>query len=288
MKINFNVVNAFWDKAFHWNPAWIFYYADWLENDIMQKIAKQMNLVESVFVFKWSKNYDFELKYFTPIKELPIAWHPTIATFSWLLQNWLLEKWKEIYSIKTWRWIVQVRINHESKNIFLEQPKPIFLWETNDIKKIAEVFEVNPEDIDSKYPIAFVTTWLGHIIVPFKDINSLMKAKRNIKLLKEICDNNWVSEAQIFTFDTFNKKYDLHTRNICPREWIEDPACWIWSWALLAYIDRYIYKEKNKFSLLMEQWNIINMPSLVSWFVENWIVTTWWTWVVMIEWYFNI
>jgi trans-2,3-dihydro-3-hydroxyanthranilate isomerase len=39
----------------------------------MQKIAKQMNLVESVFIFKASKDYDFELKYFTPNKQLPIA-----------------------------------------------------------------------------------------------------------------------------------------------------------------------------------------------------------------------
>lgn len=198
-----------------------------------------MNLVESVFIFKWNKDFDFELKYFTPNKKLPIAWHPTISAFSWLMENWLLVKSKNEFLVKTWAWIINVKVDYNSCDILLKQPKPIFLWETKDIKRIADIFWVKESDFDLRYPIAFVSTWLWHLIIPFKNLDSLMKAKRNILMLKDICTENAVSEAQIFTFETYDKNYDLHTRNICPREWIEDPACWTWSWALLAYIDRY-------------------------------------------------
>lgn len=111
---------------------------------------------------------------------------------------------------------------------------------------------------------------------------------RNIKSLKNICEKYWVAEAQIFTMETYDQNNDVHTRNISPREGIEDPACGIWSGALLAYIDHFIYKDKNDFSLKLEQWNIVDMPSLVNGYVNNWIVTTGWKWIIMSEGCFNL
>ena len=79
---NFYIVNAFTDKPFGGNPAGVFLNASGLSDQQMQAIAKQLNLVETVFITPLNaKEADFELRYFTPHKELPIAGHPTIAAW---------------------------------------------------------------------------------------------------------------------------------------------------------------------------------------------------------------
>jgi len=75
---NFLVVNAFAVRPFGGNPAGIFPHAEGLSDEEMQLIARQLNLVETVFVFRGTEpNVDRHLRYFTPLKELPIAGHPT-------------------------------------------------------------------------------------------------------------------------------------------------------------------------------------------------------------------
>lgn len=77
----FFVVNSFTKKSFEGNPAAVVLGADGFTTDTMQKIARQFNLVETVFVTSLSAeaDFDFSLRYFTPTEEVSIAIHPTIA-----------------------------------------------------------------------------------------------------------------------------------------------------------------------------------------------------------------
>jgi trans-2,3-dihydro-3-hydroxyanthranilate isomerase len=60
-----------------------------------------------------------------------------------------------------------------------------------------------------------------------------------------------------------NNSCDLHTRNICPRDGIEDPACGVGNGALPAYISQFCWTTKTDFSLKIEQGTIVHMPSLI-------------------------
>lgn len=80
-EMQFHHVDVFTTERFGGNPLAVFLNADGLDEAIMQKIAREMNLSETTFV-QSSDNpeCDFRVRIFTPGQELPFAGHPTIGT----------------------------------------------------------------------------------------------------------------------------------------------------------------------------------------------------------------
>lgn len=70
-------VDAFAKEVFSGNPAAVCPLTSWLSDDIMQKIAEENNLAETVFYVP--KNNQFEIRWFTPITEVDLCGHATLA-----------------------------------------------------------------------------------------------------------------------------------------------------------------------------------------------------------------
>ena len=85
MKIPIYQVDAFTSKIFNGNPAAVCPLENWIDEDIMQKIAKENNLSETAFFIK-NKN-QFDIRWFTPVAELDLAGHPTLATAHVILKE---------------------------------------------------------------------------------------------------------------------------------------------------------------------------------------------------------
>jgi trans-2,3-dihydro-3-hydroxyanthranilate isomerase len=82
-------------------------------------------------------------------------------------------------------------------------------------------------------------------------------------LLDKLCSRFGVLEAQLFCFETKNSNLDLHTRNLCPREGMEDPACGVGNGALGAYLAKFKFPGRSEIYLKAEQGHIVNMPSVI-------------------------
>ncbi len=80
MQINIFQVDAFTDKSFRGNPAGVVPDARLLTAEQMQKIANEMNLSETAFVIPVNDEL-FQVRFFTPICEVDLCGHATIATF---------------------------------------------------------------------------------------------------------------------------------------------------------------------------------------------------------------
>jgi trans-2,3-dihydro-3-hydroxyanthranilate isomerase len=78
--------------------------------------------------------------------------------------------------------------------------------------------------------------------------------------LKSLCNKYCAREAQLFAFDTFQKENDIHTRNICPRVGLEDPACGVGNAALLSYLVSNNYQSRI---LRLEQGYINDFKSVI-------------------------
>ena len=262
----FFVVNAFADKPFGGNPAGVFPKADGLTDEQMQAIAKQLNLVETVFVLKSNApDVDFQLRYFTPHKELPIAGHPTVATWSALaIENFIDTSKRQVYKQQTKKGIQQIRVEQSSSGavVWMEQPDACFLGNP-DLEETAEVFGLQVDDILPDFPIEAVDTGLGHIVFGVRSLEALMGVRRNIQPLKSLCSRFGVSEAQIFCKETYDSSLDFHTRNICPREGIEDPACGVGNSAMVAYMLKNNFLTEPTVEVAIEQGYIENMPSII-------------------------
>ncbi len=80
MKLNIYQIDAFGDKLFSGNPAAVIPLDKWLDTYLMQQIALENNLSETVFIVKSDKpEYDFEIRWFTPGLEINLCGHATLA-----------------------------------------------------------------------------------------------------------------------------------------------------------------------------------------------------------------
>lgn len=74
-------VDVFTQERLGGNPLAVFLDADGLDDETMQRLAREMNLSESAFVQTAdSGGADVRVRIFTPGRELPFAGHPTIGT----------------------------------------------------------------------------------------------------------------------------------------------------------------------------------------------------------------
>src|SRR5262245_2936741 len=78
MDIPIYQIDAFTSRPFGGNPAAVCPLEAWLDDAVMQAIASENNLSETAFFVP--RGGDFELRWFTPVAEIDLAGHPTLAT----------------------------------------------------------------------------------------------------------------------------------------------------------------------------------------------------------------
>lgn len=78
MRIPIYQIDAFTNEKFKGNPAAVCPLEEWIEDDLMQKIAEENNLSETAFFVKRGNIY--ELRWFTPEEEIDLCGHATLAT----------------------------------------------------------------------------------------------------------------------------------------------------------------------------------------------------------------
>src|SRR5436189_3432396 len=71
-------VDAFTNKLFGGNPAAVIPLETWLDDSLMQQIAAENNLAETVFFVP--KDEGFHIRWFTPELEIDLCGHATLAS----------------------------------------------------------------------------------------------------------------------------------------------------------------------------------------------------------------
>lgn len=78
MNLTIYQVDAFAKEVFNGNPAAVCPLEEWIDADLMQKIALENNLAETAF---FVKNGDvYEIRWFTPVYEIDLCGHATLAS----------------------------------------------------------------------------------------------------------------------------------------------------------------------------------------------------------------
>lgn len=78
MKLQIFQVDAFTNKIFGGNPAAVVPLEKWLDDETLQNIAAENNLSETAFFVP--KGDKFHLRWFTPVVEVELCGHATLAT----------------------------------------------------------------------------------------------------------------------------------------------------------------------------------------------------------------
>ncbi|MGO8868706.1 MAG: PhzF family phenazine biosynthesis protein [Alphaproteobacteria bacterium] len=97
MRIPLYQIDAFTSRPFGGNPAAVCPLERWLEDATLQAIAAENNLSETAFFVKYYE--EFEIRWFTPVAEIDLAGHPTLATAYVILE--ILEPQRERVRFQT-------------------------------------------------------------------------------------------------------------------------------------------------------------------------------------------
>ena len=96
MKLTLYQVDAFTDKLFGGNPAAVVPLKKWLPDLLMQQLAMENNLAETVFfVPSEKKGVDYDIRWFTPALEINLCGHATLAS-AFVLFDILKKKKKSV------------------------------------------------------------------------------------------------------------------------------------------------------------------------------------------------
>lgn len=79
-RFDYSIYDVFSAWPLQGNPLAVVFDADDLDSDLMQALAREFNLSETVFVLKPAQQtHSARLRIFTPTAELPFAGHPTVG-----------------------------------------------------------------------------------------------------------------------------------------------------------------------------------------------------------------
>ena len=120
------VADVFTDTPLAGNPVAVFTDARGLDADEMERLARELNLSETVFVLPAEQGGHARIRIFTPNLELPFAGHPTLGAAFILGQPMQLLEIR----LETERGIVAVALEREGpKVVFGRMEQPLPTWD---------------------------------------------------------------------------------------------------------------------------------------------------------------
>jgi trans-2,3-dihydro-3-hydroxyanthranilate isomerase len=120
------VCDVFTSRALEGNQLGVFVDGRPFSTDEMQRLAREMNFAETVFLLPPARGGDVCVRFFTPGAELPFAGHPVLGTA--FVVGAALDA--ELVTLETGAGLVPVRLEREGERIvFGRMEQPIPPWE---------------------------------------------------------------------------------------------------------------------------------------------------------------
>jgi len=265
-KLTFYIVDVFAEEKYAGNQLAVVRGAKALSDAEMQRIAKEMNYSETTFILSDEKrDGGYDVRIFTPEKEVPFAGHPTLGT-AYVIQQEIVKEPIERIVLNLEVGQIPVTLKYKRKQVevlWMKQMAPIFI-QTFNAGRICEVLSLNRESVDDGFPVQEVSTGLPSIIVPLKTLNALKKAKIARDKYFEFVKHSQAKTILIFCPETHNQENDLSVRVFADYYGVpEDPATGSANGCLAGYLVKNRYFGKDRINIRVEQGYKIGRPSLL-------------------------
>ena len=135
MKLPIFQIDAFSDKVFGGNPACVVPLENWLQDELLLKIAQENAVAETAFFVRKGKN--FHLRWFTPDIEMVLCGHATLAIAHCILSELKFESEKVIF--ETLSGELEVSLNNGRYLMDLPRRDPISASLPDEIKNALNI-----------------------------------------------------------------------------------------------------------------------------------------------------
>ncbi|VAX43813.1 putative isomerase YddE [Acinetobacter calcoaceticus] len=207
-------VDAFTKELFRGNPAAVIVEKEWLDADLMQKIALENNLSETAFV-KIIDSENYEIRWFTPTVEVDFCGHATLASAFVIFKDFTEKK----------------TINFHVRNL------GIFVIHQDDDGKIRMDFPIRKAHQVEDYPAILhqaltkpfkaVYQNVQAYIVEYESVQDVLDEQPDMNLLKILGKRTAItaSEMEVAITSKSDQQYDCVSRYFAPVAGIdEDPV----------------------------------------------------------------
>ncbi|MCA1682541.1 MAG: PhzF family phenazine biosynthesis protein [Actinobacteria bacterium] len=240
----YTLVDVFTDRKFGGNQLAVFRDGRGIDAELMQSIAKELNLPETAFVLPSQKDGDKRVRIFTPARELPFAGHPTIGT------AYVLADGKDA-SLRLEENVGTLTVTVRDGFTEMEQPLPVF--ETiEDRATVAASISLDVADLEPALPIEIGSSGNRFMFVAVKGLDAVKRAS----------PRGLTEAAYVFTTRTVDPGSTVHGRMYAPWQGIsEDPATGSAAGPLGAYLVRQGLADGAR--IVCEQGYEMGRPSLL-------------------------
>ena len=222
MKLTIYQVDAFAENVFEGNPAAVIPLNDWLPDEVMQNIALENNLSETAFFCPTENGY--KIRWFTPLAEVDLCGHATLASSHVLFQH----------------------LNYDKDEILFESRSGILKVSKEEDQMVMNFPSAKIEDryIPTRLKTAFnvhpVKCYIGRddLMLVFNRESDILKLQPDFTSVAESTKRGLICTAK-------SEKYDFVSRFFAPAVGInEDPVTGSAHTMLIPYWAKQLNKTK--------------------------------------------
>jgi trans-2,3-dihydro-3-hydroxyanthranilate isomerase len=272
MRCRFITADVFTSRPLEGNPRAVFPDARGLSDDLMQRIAREFNLSETVFVLPPDEPQNTRcLRIFTPKAELPFAGHPTVGT------AYALAALGEIpLTGEETRIVFEEKVGPVPVLIRSEEGRPVFtqlsvakLPEQGptppEASELAEMLSLTADDVMSgeDHPQGF-SCGNPFLFIPLRSRDALRRARLRIDVWEDVLSGGWTSKVYLLCREPELPGSHIRARMFSPEIGIgEDPATGAAVSALGGYLGIRAPERDGTLTWIVEQGFEMGRPSLL-------------------------
>jgi PhzF family phenazine biosynthesis protein len=256
MPIDFVQVDAFTRRPLYGNPAAVVFDADDIPAETMQKIAREMNLSETVFILKpTTPEADYRARIFTPMSELPFAGHPTLAAAHSVLARYPHKADAMLLRQECGIGIVPVEVipSATGKLLRMTLAEPAYRDAGLARATVAKMLGCAETDL-AETPFEVVSTGVPWLIVQLARFEAISALEPDFGLIARECKALRAAGLTVFVERGNGGPVRIRVRTFAPSEGVpEDPVCGSGNGSVAAFIARHKHPNEAAGNYLAEQ-----------------------------------
>ena len=272
MELPFHTLDVFTDRTFGGNPLGVFPHTAHLPTELMQRIAREMNLSETVFLGPpETPEGTARVRIFTPAVEVPFAGHPTVGT-----AIFLAGRLREPSAAATTALVLEENVGPVPVEVRFENGSPVFARFTTALlpehrpspysaAELARMVGLEPTDlaVDGLAP-EMVSCGLPYFAIPVRSVEAVRRAVLDMSRWTSMLADAWAHHVYLVCPEAEGEGVDVRVRMFAPGSGVpEDPATGSAAAALGGYLSEADGRESGALAWTVEQGLEMGRPSLL-------------------------
>lgn len=275
MQLPFHTLDVFTDRTFGGNPLGVFPDAAHLPTDLMQRIALEMHLSETVFLGPpETAEGSARLRIFTPVREVPFAGHPTVGSAIFLAARGAGLDGADANDSLTF--VLEENVGPVPVAVRLKDGTPVFAQFTTAVLPEHRPSPHSPEDLarmvgldaadvcPDGLPVEMVSCGLPYHIIPVRTIDAVRRAVLDMARWTQMIADGWAHHVYLMCPQAEGEGVDVRVRMFAPGSGVpEDPATGSAAASLGGYLSKLDGRSEASLAWTIEQGLELGRPSII-------------------------